>query len=261
MPRRTRGSRGSRGKSSIDKTVIVIAVAALFALIGIAITLKETWSSPSWYGGRTSGSNHGLSDGQHKPPFSDRSLLLPYPSYEYSFDTAHNIATNDVQQQGVYRHLNEPNVMSYVPQHNHQLGEIAPLSYSNSLTFAQNHYHTNSVPTHQQFYVKNRLGDPSYSVHPDFHVPTYEPGPEYRRVGVVFDPNHPEMKMPLFGKPKVAGGNRFHYFVKDNTRHKNPMPLDNHNGLELLTNDVVRVPGYSNNFQVYVYYDADSYTG
>ena len=39
----------------------------------------------------------------------------------------------------------------------------------------------------------------------------------------------------------------------DDTLHANELPLDDHNGLELTTDDVVRIPGYKGDFSVYIY--------
>ena len=207
MPRSSK--RVSGGNSSKTATIVVVILAFAVTLIGLTLTVRENWSSPSRSGGRVSGSNPGLAPyGPHQPPFSEKQLLLPYPSYEYSLDAAH---TNEI--------------------------------------------HSHNVPRHQRFYVKNRLGDPMYSVHPDLTVPSFAPNAEYRRVGIVYSANHPNLKLPLFGQPTVPGGNRFDYYVLDDSNHANPLPIDDHNGLELLSKDVVRVPGYSDDFKVYNYYD------
>ena len=238
----------------------VIAVAGItFLIIGLTITLREGWSSPSRSGGRTSGSNPGLAPyGPHRPPFSDRGLLMPYPSYEYSMDVAHNV-TDGFQSQmiGVYRHFNTPNVLSFLPHQaqRHPLRDVAPLTPELSVQFSRQHHSTGIyTPTRQRFYVKNRLGDPLYSVRPDYTVPSFGGG-EFRKVGIVYNPNHPDLKLPLFGRPKIPGGNRFDYYVLDDTPHlrSNELPLDDHNGLELTTDDVVRVGGYGGDFSVYIY--------
>jgi len=182
-------------------------------------------------------------------------MLLPYPSYEYSMDVAHNVA-DGVQARGIQRHLNEPNVLSYLPREGrrHPLRDVAPLTYGLSDQFARQHHHSGGYsPTRQRFYVKNRLGDPSYSVRPDYSVPTFGPSSGFRKVGIIFNANHPDLKLPLFGRPKYPGGNRFDYYVMDDTPHANELPLDDHNGLELTTDDVVRIPGYDGDFSVYIY--------
>jgi hypothetical protein len=109
----------------------------------------------------------------------------------------------------------------------------------------------------QRFYVNNQLSiDPEnlYSYRPDL-VPSFAPPPEYRRVGIVYDAERTERKFPLFGRPTYPGGNRFDYYVLDDTIHTNPLPLVNHNGLELVSGNRVRVQGYPNEFHVYTYYE------
>jgi hypothetical protein len=190
--------------------------------------------------------------GPHRPPFSKKSLLLPYPSYEYSMDVAHNVAQNVAQSPGIYRHLNEPNVLSFRGQHIDPLRDVAPLTPGLTVQFSRQH-HSDYSPARQRFYVKNRLGDPLYSVRPDYTIPTFGPSSGFRKVGIVYNPNHPDLKLPLFGRPKVPGGNRFDYYVMDDTPHANELPLEDHNGLELTTDDVVRIPGYDDDFRVYIY--------
>lgn len=110
----------------------------------------------------------------------------------------------------------------------------------------------------QQFYVKNRLSSSPYNLYsyrPDLTIPSFQPPPEYRRVGIVFDAENTERKLPLFGRPVIPGGNRFDYYVLDDSIHTNPLPLVNHNGLELVSGNRVRVQGFHNPFNVYVYYE------
>lgn len=256
MPRKG-SSKTCSAKGLLSGNWVIVVAGFALLLIGLTLTLRESWSSPSRYGGRVSGSNPGLDpQGPHRPPFSKRSLLLPYPSYEYSMDVAHNVASS-VQAPGIYRHLNEPNVLSFLPQQaqRHPLRDVAPLTPGLSLQFARQHHAELSgySPSRQRFYVKNRLGDPLYSVRPDYSVPTFGPAAGFRKVGIVYNPNHPDLKLPLFGRPKVPGGNRFDYYVLDDTPHANELPLDDHNGLELTTDDVVRIPGYDGDFFVYIY--------
>jgi len=246
-------------KKTFDKRWIIAFVGITLLIIGLTVTLREGWSSPSRYGGRTSGSSAGIApQGPQRslPPFSERSLLLPYPSYEYSLDVAHNVAPT-VQQDGIYRHLNEPNVLSFLPREarRHPLRDVAPLTPGLSVQFSRQHHALLSdyAPARQRFYVKNRLGDPLYSVQPDYTIPTFGPASGFRKVGIVYNPNHPDLKLPLFGRPKVPGGNRFDYYVLDDSAHANELPLEDHNGLELTTDDVVRIPGYDNDFFVYIY--------
>ncbi len=114
------------------------------------------------------------------------------------------------------------------------------------------------IPDVQRFYVKNRLSSNPYNLYshrPDLVVPTFAPPPEYRRVGIVYDSEHTERKFPLFCRPTYPGGNRFDYYVLDNTIHTNPLPILDHNGLELVSGNKVRVQGYPNSFHVYVYYE------
>lgn len=246
MPRKARSSKGG------NNGWILALVGGIILAVGLGLTLKEQWSSPSRSGGRTSGSNPGLAPwGPHRPPFSEKQLLLPHPSYEHSMDVAHNVA-----QSVQYRHLNEPNVLSYMPQQaqRHPLRDVAPLTPGLSLQFSRSHHDGRGYsPTHQLFYVKNRLGDPLYSVRPDLAVPTFGPSAGFRKLGIVYNPNHPDLKLPLFGRPKVPGGNRFDYYVLDDSQFANELPLDDHNGLELTTDDVVRIPGYDGDFFVYIY--------
>jgi hypothetical protein len=106
--------------------------------------------------------------------------------------------------------------------------------------------------------VKNRLSNnPNnlYSFRPDLAIPSVGAlSGEYRRVGIVYDNEQPDRKLPLFGRPTYPGGNRFDYYVLDDTIHANPLPIVNHNGLELVSGNRVRIQGYPNNFHVYVYY-------
>lgn len=114
------------------------------------------------------------------------------------------------------------------------------------------------IPSVQRFYVKNRLSSSPYNLYsyrPDLIIPSVGNAPEFRRVGIVFDRERTERKFPLFGRPTYPGGNRFDYYVLDDTMHTNPLPLVNHNGLELVTGNTVRVQGYPNTFHVYVYYE------
>jgi hypothetical protein len=123
------------------------------------------------------------------------------------------------------------------------------------MMFARSHHDTlgDYTPQRQRFYVKNRLGDPSYSVHPDYTVPSFGVRSGFRRVGIVFQPNHPDLRLPLFGRPKYPGGNRFDYYVLDDSPHANPLELEDHNGLELVNDDVIRLPGFSGDFFVHIY--------
>jgi len=184
-------------KSGTMMVILAIAIAAL----GLFVTLREGWSSPSLSGGRVSGSGPGQApEGLEGPPYSERQMLLPYPNYEYSEALAPN----------------------------------------------------------QQFYVKNRLSNnPNnlYFYRPDLAVPSVAAGSAYRRIGIVYDHEQPDRKLPLFGRPTYPGGNRFDYYVLDDTIHTNPLPIVNHNGLELVTGNRVRIQGYPNNFHVYVYYE------
>lgn len=123
--------------------------------------------------------------------------------------------------------------------------------------YEMSQYEAGMQPT-QQFYVKNRLSNNPrrlYSQRPDFTVPSFAPTPEYRRVGIAYDPDKPDMKLPLFGRPTYPGGNRFDYYVMDDSIHTNPLPIVNHNGLELISGNTVRVQSYPNTFRVYVYYE------
>jgi hypothetical protein len=128
------------------------------------------------------------------------------------------------------------------------------------LPYPNYEYSTRSAapPKNQQFYVKNRLSNnPNYlySHRPDLAVPTFQPSAEYRRIGIVYDPERPERKFPLFGRPTYLGGNRFDYYILDDTIHMNPLPLINHNGLELVSGNRVRFHGYPHACTVYVYYE------
>lgn len=89
-----------------------------------------------------------------------------------------------------------------------------------------------------------------YSVQPDYHVPTYGRRSGFRRVGIIYQPNHPDYRFPLFGRPKYPGGNRFDYYVLDDSQHANPIEIDDHNGLELVNEDVVSIPGFTGDFFV-----------
>lgn len=181
--------------------ILMAAVAA--ASIGIFLTLKEYWSSPSRYGGTVSGSNS-LDLGEtypyrsRLPPYSEKNLLLPSPMYETS--------------------------------------RAFPVE----------------TPQNQHFYVKNRLAPPAY---PGLAL-TVGQGPDaYKRVGIVYSQSRNDVKLPLFGRPKIPGGNRFDYYVLDDSIHTNPLPIVGHNDLELISGNRVRVPGYGDDLVVYTYYD------
>lgn len=191
-------------KKNITNLAILFVVVAL-ASIGVFLTLREYWSSPSRYGGTVSGSNS-VNLGETYPyrsvfpPYSEKNMLLPSPMYE--------VSTREV---------------NFQPD--------------------------------QHFYVKNRLAQPIYpSQRPDLTLNPFGAS-GYKRVGIVYSKSRNNLKLPLYGRPKIPGGNRFDYYVLDDSIHTNPLPLSNHNGLELVSGNRVRVPGYGDELVVYTYYD------
>lgn len=77
-------------------------------------------------------------------------------------------------------------------------------------------------------------------------------GPGFERVGFVYSPAS-GARLPLFGRPVVPGGNRFDYYVLDDTIHTNPLGLNEFNGLELVSGDTVSLVGYPGRFTVELY--------
>ena len=233
---------------------ILFAFGIAFILSGVFQSGKEAWSSPSVVsGGSVSGSQFIAT--QDNARASRHSLLLPSPNYEYSLDPLHNWATTEMQQPKVYRHLNEPNVTSFLSREEdrEQLNQLAPMGYQKAWSFAHQDADVGIYsPASQQFLVKNRFGGPTQPLYPG-HISTSSFAPGFQRVGIVYKPGREDLKLPLFGRPTYPGGNRFEYFVLDNSQHENPLPVEDHNGLELVTDDIVSIPGFAGDFHVYLY--------
>jgi hypothetical protein len=114
--------------------------------------------------------------------------------------------------------------------------DIVPVTPPDALSFYQ--------PRMQQFMARH---DASIR----FDMPG-SPG-EFVRVGFVYSNTNESLRLPLFGRPIYPGGNRFEYYVLDDTRHKNPIELKNHNGLELETDNTVSIAGFADQFTVHIY--------
>lgn len=81
-------------------------------------------------------------------------------------------------------------------------------------------------------------------------VPIDQQG-DFINVGFVYSKdNH---RLPLYGRPTYPGGNRFQYYVIDDSINANPIEIYDHNGLELETDNIVAVPGYQDDFLVYTH--------
>jgi len=76
---------------------------------------------------------------------------------------------------------------------------------------------------------------------------------DYIRVGLVYSKHNQSRRLPLYGRPTYPGGNRFQYYVIDDSVNANPIEIYDHNGLELETDNLVAVPGYKDDFLVYTY--------
>lgn len=132
--------------------------------------------------------------------------------------------------------------------------DLATMSPTQALSFYQQtadatpSYH----PQFQRFIARN---DASIG----FSMPSYPAslvpgGPEgWVRVGFVYNKSDESLRLPLFGRPVIPGGNRFDYYVLDDSRHANPIGLNAHNGLELENDNVVSIPGYHHRFFVHIY--------
>ena len=76
---------------------------------------------------------------------------------------------------------------------------------------------------------------------------------DFIRVGLVHSKRDQSRRLPLYGRPTYPGGNRFQYYVIDDSVNANPIEIYDHNGLELETDNLVAVPGYKDDFLVYTY--------
>lgn len=201
-----KGKYRARGGGSVggnNRNLVLVLLAIGIVGLGIVITMQERFSSPSKSGGHVSGSGPGMEPKTTEPPFSQRQLLLPHPTYE----------------------------MSHPP-------DAHPRNW-------------------QLFHAKNRLGHPMYRGRPDVAVPTFAGPGDYRKVGFVYSRNDDDgVRLPLYGRPTYPGGNRFEYYVLDDSVHFNEIPIGDHNGLELLSGNLVRVPGYRDDLTAHIYYDS-----
>ena len=80
-----------------------------------------------------------------------------------------------------------------------------------------------------------------------------QPCMSYQKVGIVYDPDNPEHRLPLYGRKKYYNGNKYEYYIQDSSRHANKLVVKSQNDNELFTNDTVQVPGYSNELTVSIY--------
>lgn len=216
MTRKKIKMRGGGGGLSDNNSLLLILLAIGVVGLGVVLTINERFSSPSRSGGHVSGSGPGIVQSEQREiPYSDRNLLLPHPTYEASS-----------------------------PPDTH------PRDW-------------------QLFHAKNRLGHPMYRGRPDVAVPTLRGIGDYKKVGFVYrrgghggHGEHGEhgggdddIRLPLYGRATYPGGNRFEYYVLDDSVHFNEIPIGDHNGLELLSGNLVRVPGYKDDMVAHIYYD------
>jgi hypothetical protein len=128
------------------------------------------------------------------------------------------------------------------PQQQHQ----APSQFDQGKIAAAPAYERSTV-------YPNRVPPPRFFEGPPFDGSTrFAVGPGYERVGFVYSPKS-GARLPLFGRPVIPGGNRFDYYVLDDTIHTNPLGLNEFNGLELVSGDTVSLIGYPGRFTVELY--------
>lgn len=139
-----------------------------------------------------------------------------------------------------YEHSNQP-FFGYAQRT--PLRNIAPINSYQAQAFGYRDDHSAYNPQRQEFIRRDTGG----FLPP---VPTF---PDYARVGIVFDKSNPERRFPLFCRPTYPGGNRFDYYVVDNSRNANPLGLNEHNGLELVTDDLVSIDSMPGQFFVHIY--------
>jgi hypothetical protein len=144
-----------------------------------------------------------------------------------------------------YEHSNQPffGISSDTP-----LRDISPMTIPNTMRFGYQDDPRFYKPRFQEF-IRRDTGERLPS------LPTFQSSSmtQEARVGFVFDKSDPDRRFPLFAQPVYPGGNRFDYYVIDNSRNANPLGLNEHNGLELLTDDLVSIDSMPGKFFVHIY--------
>lgn len=168
--------------------------------------------------------------------------LSPAPTAIVPSERPYDNEAGNVLSWPTYEHSNQP-FFGYAQRT--PLRDIAPLNPYQVQQFGYRDDPISYNPQYQQFIRRDTGGGlPS--------VASFQP-PDYARVGIVFDKSDPDRRFPLFGRPIYPGGNRFDYYIIDNSRNANPLGLNEHNGLELVTDDLVSINSMPGKFFVHIY--------
>lgn len=73
----------------------------------------------------------------------------------------------------------------------------------------------------------------------------------YQKVGIVQQDG--TETMGLYGRKKLNDKNRYEYYIIDDTRQMNKIPIETPRNNELYTGDTVTIPGYTGDFSVLIY--------